>query len=153
MAAINEIQLDPQDEYLLRGAQVFIDKRGYIRLKRNGSLHLLHRLIMNAKKGEIVDHRNRNKQDCRRQNLRITDHFGSAGNTSHRKHNTSGYRGVSLCMQTGLYRAEIRYRKKRICLGRYMSKIAAAIAYDKMAKILFGEYATLNFSTGKGCAA
>lgn len=57
---------------------------------------LLHRLIMNAKKGDIIDHKNHNTLDNRRENLRITK---QNQNTKHRKgknkNNSSGYRNVS----------------------------------------------------------
>lgn len=49
---------------------------------------LLHRLVMDAKSGEIVDHRNRNKLDNRRINLRICS-------ISENNRNRSGVKGYT----------------------------------------------------------
>lgn len=41
----------------------------------------LHRLIMNAPKGMVVDHRNHNTLDCRKKNLRIVTQTENCHNT------------------------------------------------------------------------
>lgn len=50
----------------------------------------LHRLVIGAKEGEIVDHINRNKLDNRKSNLRIVDHSTNVRN-SLRYENYKGY--------------------------------------------------------------
>src|ERR1044072_5764222 len=55
---------------------------------------LLHRFIMGAKKGEIVDHINGNVLDNRRENLRIVDRSTNAHNWHKSRNPKSGFRGV-----------------------------------------------------------
>src|SRR3954471_10677466 len=57
-------------------------------------LLLMHREILGAPVGAQVDHKNRNKLDNRRCNLRIATSSENIVNSSLRKDNTTGYRGV-----------------------------------------------------------
>ena len=57
---------------------------------------LLHRYVMNAKKGQIVDHKNGNRMDARRANLRFTTHLLNCQNhVKHKDSKTSDFNGVS----------------------------------------------------------
>src|SRR3990167_10184123 len=62
--------------------------------EKRGIFIYLHREIMNAKKGELVDHINFNKLDNRQENLRLCS---SADNSRHKiqKRGKSNYMGVS----------------------------------------------------------
>ena len=72
------------------------DSSGYYYCMTNNPHQQIHRLIMNAKEGEIIDHINYNTLDNRKSNLRITDKSGNAMNRRGlNKNNTSGFRGVS----------------------------------------------------------
>ena len=56
----------------------------------------LHRVIMEAQDGEIIDHRNHNTLDNRRLNLRAaTMSQNLANRKGNESRNTSGYRGVT----------------------------------------------------------
>ena len=55
--------------------------------------------------------------------------------------NTSGYKGVSPVRKGKAWSAAIA----DVRLGNYPTKEEAALAYDKAARELFGEYATYNF--------
>src|SRR3990167_5189242 len=61
---------------------------------RYKSFIYLHRLVMNAPSGIIVDHKNRNGLDNRKSNLRLCNYSENAINSKCFKHNTSGYKGV-----------------------------------------------------------
>jgi hypothetical protein len=104
---------------------------------------LMHRLLMNAKEGEYVDHINRNKIDNRLSNLRICNQQQNNANRPKSTTNSSGYKGVCK-LKDGSWQAQIGYNNRHIYLGKFMDAISAANAYDSAAKILFGEYALLN---------
>lgn len=83
----------------------------------------MHRYIMNAKGSDIiVDHKNRNKLDNRRGNLRIADKSLNAINADLRTHNTSGVTGVSYSRSKELWRSYINYKGNRIDLGWFKNK-------------------------------
>ena len=63
-----------------------------------------------------------------------------------KKHNTSGYRGVTRDKRSGRWQAEIRHNKKRESLGMYDNPVEAAKAYDRKAREIHGEdWYSLNF--------
>lgn len=106
----------------------------------------LHRIIMDAKPGEYVDHRNRNPLDNRRSNLRFCTPSQNQQNHKRRsKANTSGYKGVCTSRAGKPWRAQITIEGRSRSLGQYNTKEEAARAYDAAAIAHFGEFATLNF--------
>lgn len=106
---------------------------------------LLHRKIIGAQKGQIVDHINRDKLDNRRSNLRIANQAQNMRNCDVRKTNTSGYKGVHWHKQNQKWKVEITKDYKNIHIGTFDDLEEAARAYDAMAVKLFGEFARLNF--------
>ena len=105
----------------------------------------MHNVIMKPSEGFIVDHINGNGLDNRRSNLRIVTRQQNTFNSVH-KGGTSKYKGVALDKESGLWRAYIAKDGKRTWLGRFPDELSAAIAYDKAAKDMFGEYAKLNIA-------
>jgi hypothetical protein len=113
-------------------------KRNYI---------ILHRLLINAKKGDIVDHINMDKLDNSLKNLRICTIKESNQHRNRVKGKfLSKLRGVTFQKTTSRYRANIKHDNKRFHLGYFDKEIDAAKAYDKKAKKLFGDFAVLNFN-------
>ena len=125
-------------------------KRGrhfHVYRRSNNKTIYLHREILKAKKGQIVDHINRNGLDNRRSNLRIVNKSKNANNAVYR-HNTSGYRGVSMRKNENRnkpYRCYINYNGKQYFLGNFRSAIEAAKKYDEAAIKYFGKNTYLNF--------
>ena len=121
-------------------------KRGvpYVKINLYNKRLYLHRLVIDAKKGEYVDHINGDTLDNRRCNLRICTNSENLRNSKTRIDNTSGYKGVSYKKERKKYIAYININKKRIFLGYYNSKIDAAKAYNIGAKKYHGEFARLN---------
>ena len=116
-----------------------------IRYEKGKSLKM-HREITNAPVGLVVDHKNGDGLDNRKENLRIvtmTQNHYNRKKTSRKT--TSKYKGVHRITDRKAYCAKIRYEGKTIYLGYYKDEIEAAKAYDEAAKKLFGEYAKLNF--------
>jgi len=107
----------------------------------------LHRFIMKPNADEQVDHINRDGLDCRRCNMRITNHQGNGRNIIQPQTSTgSGYRGVYKHHSSERWIARIRDdtgHKKH--LGMYATKEEAAKAYDEAAKLYHGEFAVTNF--------
>jgi ribosomal protein L24E len=110
----------------------------------------LHRIIVNAKPGEIVDHKNGNGLDNRKSNLRICSKSQNNANRKSKKNGKSKYLGVSvqsyntLTGKTILYVATIKKDGKRIYIGSFKCEKTAALAYNKKAKELHGVFANLN---------
>lgn len=106
---------------------------------------LMHREIMKAKKGQIVDHINRNKLDNRKSNLRICTTKENVFNTAKRNVVlTSKYKGVHFDKDRNKYIANISIDNKSTYLGGYEKEEDAAYYYNENAKILQGEFAVLN---------
>jgi hypothetical protein len=118
---------------------------GYARAEINGMSVLMHRLVMGAKRGQEVDHRNGDKLDNRRSNLRFSTHSQNMANVGQRSDNTSGFKGVYWNRQTGKFRARIKPRGKHIYLGAFDDAQEAARVYDRAARKYFGSFARTNF--------
>ena len=104
----------------------------------------MHRLILNAKKGEQVDHINRNGLDNRKKNLRLCSHSQNGINRPFQKNNSSGFKGVHKYKYGGKWEVSIEKGGKNFYVGVFSDKKEAALAYNKKAKELFGEFAYQN---------
>lgn len=121
---------------------------------RKGSV-ALHRFIMGCQPGDgkVVDHRNGNPLDNRRENLRVTDKRGNATNvTSSKQQKRGGFKGVSWNPAMGKWQASIcageikaNGKRRQLYLGCHSDPTDAARAYDAAAREHFGEFACLNF--------
>jgi hypothetical protein len=126
---------------------------GYVahRLRRAGGgkrWEYLHRLVVGAEAGSLVDHINGDILDNRRSNLRITDAKGNARNQRRHLRNKSGFKGVDFTddkKRAKAWRATISVDGHKRMLGRYATAEEAARAYDAAARKHFGEFARLNF--------
>jgi len=108
--------------------------------------HLLHRLIMDAKKYDIVDHKLGNLNDLRRNSLRIANFSENSHNQKKRQGCTSSYKGVSKTKQN-TWKASIRRPEGGVVRKIFVNEIEAAIYYDKIAKDIYGDVARVNFIT------
>jgi hypothetical protein len=106
---------------------------------------IMHRIIIDAKEGEIVDHINGDTLDNRKANLRICNHSQNTMNSKKPiKGITSNYKGVSLDQNKIKYRADIMHDGKHEYLGLFETADQAAIAYNIAAVKYFGEFARPN---------
>ncbi len=115
----------------------------------------LHRQIAKTPEGLFTDHKNGNKLDNRKENLRITNRNGNEQNKGKRASwggtpCSSQYIGVYYDKDPNTKRrkrwsAYVRVDNKRKYLGRFMTELEAAQVYDSAAKELHGEFAKVNF--------
>ncbi len=107
----------------------------------------LHREILDAPKGTLVDHENGDSLDNRRANLRFATPAQNTYNRPKIRGKTaSKYIGLYFIKEIKKWGARIRYQGKRIYLGSFETQIEAAKAYDEAAKKYHGEFARLNFT-------
>ncbi len=106
---------------------------------------LMHRLLLNAPGGLVVDHRDGNGLNNRKGNLRLCTHQENSYNQRPRRGGTSRFRGVCWKKTIRKYAAKIQKNGKRYYLGYFADEIEAAVVYDIKAMELFGEFAYFNF--------
>lgn len=106
----------------------------------------MHREVVGAPRGTVVDHVNHDKLDNRRANLRVCTHKENCRRQRPQQGKTSAFRGVHLCAQTGRWRAVIVVDGARVHLGRFDNPREAAVAYDAAALKYFGDFAHLNLA-------
>lgn len=120
----------------------YASTKGYVKSQDNLRLH---RLVMDAPEGYLVDHVNRIPLDNRKSNLRLCTPAENSRNVGVSQSNSTGFKGVYFEKLNNKYRARIKYDGKRVSLGCYENAVDAAIAYDKKAIELFGDFAYTNF--------
>jgi hypothetical protein len=105
---------------------------------------MLHRFITGW---PLVDHRNGDGLDNRRENLRPATNAQNGANQRASSRNTSGYKGV--IRHRHRWAAQIVPGGRRFWLGTFDTPEAAARAYDAAALDHFGDFARLNFPTAE----
>ena len=115
---------------------------GYARNKTIGYLHLLIAKRLNLI-GEI-DHKDRNKLNCQRENLRKATSQQNKANRNKLINCLSIYKGVTFCKRKNLWRAQIGINNTNYNLGYFKDEIEAAKEYNRVALKAFGEFAVLN---------
>jgi hypothetical protein len=103
----------------------------------------MHREIMGAQRGQIVDHIDTDRLNNTRSNLRFVTANQNMWNRSPNEKNSSSYKGVSA--HPNGWQVRIRVNKERIHLGYCEDQTEAALLYDAAARHFFGDYARVNF--------
>lgn len=141
--------LDKRGQPFTRGAGRIITPTAqkYTLVKLRGTPYPIHRvvyLLMTGRWPRVdIDHVNGDRKDNRWSNLRLASRSQNCANRGPAPTNRSGYKGVSLCANTGLWRARIKYQGKQTCLGRFTTPIEAHAAYAAAATRIHGEYARI----------
>lgn len=141
------ILLSDEDRHLLSHKWRIIrpdGKKAYVSTEINGATAYIHRLILDAQKGQEVDHINGDGLDNRRENLRLATR---SQNCANRKGYApkSGFRGVYQHSNGEGWQVKLSVDGKHIGGGSFSCPEAAARRYDDLAALHFGDFAILNF--------
>jgi hypothetical protein len=138
-----------------RHSHIWYARTNYRRPDGKHTLLDMHRYIMNASPGQIIDHCNGDGLDNRDDNLRICTHRDNMRNRrSHGSDKTSRYAGVSAVEQARgrVLVAQMsdtgqlsRNGTPRKFIGVFMDEDMAARAYDEVAIKMYGTFANTNF--------
>ena len=111
---------------------------------------MMHREVLGFGPGDPeIDHRNRDRLDNRRANLRLCSHQDNTCNQPLRSvPKTSLYKGVSRSPKRRKWSAHIKNNGRTIFLGCFVAQEEAAAAYDAAAEKAWGEFAATNRSLG-----
>lgn len=134
--------IDGEDYERISNYRWYLDKDGYAITTR--PTRRMHRLIMNAEPGTMLDHINGEKRDNRKANLRFCTAQQNTINRKKLSRGTSGFIGVNFL------KPRTSYKKWRavICgelIGYFETPIEAAKVRDIEAFKRFGKFAVLNF--------
>jgi hypothetical protein len=113
---------------------------------RHGRHILMHRLILDAPAGAMVDHINGDGLDNRRANIRVCSARENRQNSRRKLSNVCGFKGVS--PSKSKWMARINTEAGQTYLGVFDRPEDAALAYDQAALRIYGQYARLNFQEG-----
>lgn len=103
----------------------------------------MHRLVIDAPMGYMVDHINGDTLDNRKANLRLCTNSQNQQNTGSRG-GSSKYKGVSLLKNRGKWMATFQFDGKKYYCGMWDSEEDAARAVDKKRGEVCGDFASKN---------
>jgi hypothetical protein len=106
----------------------------------NGRKVYLHRVLVEATEGVLVDHKDGDALNCRRENLRFATRAENARNSRVRSHNASGVKGVRWDKRKGRFYASIIRDGRSIRLGGFSTAEEAGAAYAAASERLHGEF-------------
>lgn len=150
-ALVDEVLFDGFSRYVWQCSDDGYATRADYISKGNQRVVFLHCEVFGAHDCDEVDHKNRVRLDCRRENLRPATRAQNGANTTKRAYRvgiaaSSKYKGVMWEDGLNPWRACIRVNGKLISLGKYATEHEAAVAYDCAALYYRGgEFAHTNF--------
>lgn len=111
--------------------------------RNNGKVEtiIMHRLIMDAPKGMVVNHINHDTLDNRKSNLRLCNYCDSSATMKLTNKKT---KGIYWRKNKGYFEVRLMRKGKIVYLGHRKTELEAGKLYNKGAKKYFGEYAELN---------
>ena len=138
---VNETIIDTSEVEKIRRYKWHLQSKGYAAARINGKIVLLHRLIHNTPNNFETDHKNRDKLDNRKANLRKCSTSQNQINSKINNNNTSWAKGVWWNRQTKKWESSIWKNNKKHYLGLFVEKQDAIKAYSEKAIKLFGDFA------------
>lgn len=119
-------------------------KRNFVKENGKKTTIYLHRVILGAEKGQIVDHKNGNPLDNRKTNIRICSQSENLFNKRIQSNNKSGYKGVAWNKEKKKWQAQARFCGKRYSIGYFQTKEEAAKAYNNTIIKISSEFSKPN---------
>lgn len=121
-----------------------VDRSGYRFITVDYKQHLAHRLAwfyVHGEEPEFIDHINGCRDDNSLANLRPATASQNQGNSKRPKHNTTGFKGVTVDKRNGKFLAKIWDRGGSRFIGSFETAAEAHDAYLNAARKKFGEFA------------
>ena len=135
------VRIDDQDYMRFILKNWYVQENGYAVRKEGNTTVYMHLEVFGPAPHD-VDHRNLNKLDNQRGNLRAATRSQNMANVGLTKGNTSGLKGVSWASHANKWRARIRVHGKPYKhLGYFDSPAEAHEVYCLAADLLHGEFA------------
>lgn len=139
-----QVEVDEEDVHIVNGHGWCLHNsskngRFYFQANVKGKRVLLHRMIMNAPKGQDLDHADGNTLNNRKRNLRFSTTSQNLFNRGKQRNNTSGFKGVTRNHKRWM--AQMEHMGKLIYLGTYDTPMEAGEAYKVAAIRIAGEFA------------
>lgn len=108
-------KIDAEDvDVVIKYKWAYNDNYRYVK-SNNCPEKRLHRYLTGAKKGEVVDHINRDPTDNRKSNLRVCSQSTNCINRRIQTNNTTGYRGV--VARRGKFYSVVKRNRKTYYVG------------------------------------
>lgn len=131
------VVVDPEDAHLGEQHRWYLEHTGYAKRnihtarvdgKRTSYSLYLHRVILGLERGDprFADHRNRDKLDCRRVNLRIVTAAQNTQNQPPQARGVSRFRGVTFYRRTGQWQVRATINGRVHSLGYFDDELEAA---------------------------
>jgi hypothetical protein len=121
----------------------YITAQGYA-ANHTGGYRTMHQLINRTPSGYETDHKNRNKLDNRRCNLRTATTAQNNANSPAQANSKSGLRGVCWSSKMNRWRAYINFQGKRHDLGVFETVDQAVATREAAFKHYYGEFALVD---------
>lgn len=103
--------------------------RIYAQTRINTKTIYMHRFILSAPKGTMIDHRNGNPLDNRKSNLRFCTKSENSLNSKQRVRRYSAYRGVTYDKERNKWLAQLKVNSVKVLSKRFATELEAAQAY------------------------
>lgn len=130
--------IDDEDFDLVSRYNWYCSSMGYAqrsdRVNKKRVEILLHRFLLGAKKGQEIDHINRNPLDNTRKNLRFCTRSENNHNKGLNKNNSSGYKGIYWHKGAKKWLGQIMLDGKRINIGLFGNPLSAHLARQNYVK-------------------
>lgn len=123
------------------------DPSGYIKIRIDKKLYGAHRLVILYTEGflpDFADHKDRDRSNNARKNIRVATKLKNQQNRSPSKNSTSKFVGVFWDKSKSMWSCSIKHAYKFVYRKRFKCEIDAAMSYDKVSPMYKGRFSNQN---------